>query len=191
MYKTLSTNDRMKSPEELLAEAEELESRGDEHGAIAAWRELAARRPDDPVALCRFARLAIRLSEPDEAERALRRAITVDPNLSEAYLVLGSLAQDKWDNEEAEHLLRQALSREKTKEGYSMLGVVLQRLGRNAEAEAAYREAIAIDPEFDEAYYNLGVLLRHTDPPAAERLFSRALSIDPQCARPIANSVGY
>ncbi len=126
MYKTLSTNDRMKSPEELLAEAEELESRGDEHGAIAAWRELAARRPDDPVALCRFARLAIRLSEPDEAERALRRAITVDPNLSEAYLVLGSLAQDKWDNEEAEHLLRQALSREKTKEGYYMMGAQLR-----------------------------------------------------------------
>jgi protein O-GlcNAc transferase len=167
----------MKSPEEMRAEAEELEARGDEYGALAVWRELVAHRPD-PIAFCRFARLAMKLDKRDEAESALRQAINLDASLSEAYLALGSIAINKWDNEEAEYFLRQALSREKTSSGYCMLGRILKRLGRKDEAESAYREALAIDPEFDEAYYNLGALLRTSNPTEAEKLFSKALSID-------------
>jgi tetratricopeptide (TPR) repeat protein len=186
----LSTNDRMKSPEELLAEAEELEARGNEHGALAVWRELVALRPD-ATALCRFAGLAMELNYQGDAESALRRAIKLDPSLSEAYLALGSLSMDKWDNEEADYFIRLAISREKTRAGYCMLGVTLRRLGRKDEAELAYREALTIDPEFDEANYNLGALLRESNPSEAEKLFSKALSIDPSYAPAIANLVGY
>lgn len=179
----------MKSPEELLADAEELEARGDEYGALAVWRELVAHRPD-PIALCRFARLAMKLDKRDEAESALRRAINLDPSLSETYLALGSIAMDKWNSEEAEHFVREALSRERTRAGYCMLGRILKRLGRKDEAESAYREALAIDPEFDEAYYNLGALLRTSNPAEAEKLFSKALSLDPNYA-PACRELGW
>jgi hypothetical protein len=35
-------------------------------------------------------------------------------------------------------------------------------MGRNGEAEAAFRQAVALDPDFTEAHYQLGILLRET-----------------------------
>ncbi len=171
----------MKSLEALTADAEELETSGNDRAALAVWRELMDRRPE-PTTLCRFARVAIELGNLDEAETALRRATDLDSSLSEAYLALGSLSIDKRNNEEAEQLLRLALEGNRCRAGFCLLGVVLSRQGKKNEAEAAYREALAVDPNFDEACYNLGVLLREKDPSEAERLFAKALRLDPTYA---------
>jgi tetratricopeptide (TPR) repeat protein len=171
----------MRSAKELFIEAERLEDSGDEISALRVWRELSRDYPH-PNSLCRLALLAGELGETDEAEGALRYAIKLDSSVIGAHLALGSFAVDRADYEEAEHLLRQSLRVEKTRAAYCLLGVSLSRLGRKEEAEASYRDALAVDPDFEEAYYNLGVLFRDSDPAEAEELFSKALALDPNYA---------
>jgi tetratricopeptide (TPR) repeat protein len=171
----------MKSPEELFAEAVRLEEGGCEQEAFQRWKDLFDKY-QDPHALFRFALLAKRLGEVDASKRALGLLVKLDPDFDAAYLTLASLAIRGQDYETAEHYLRKALRIEESRAGLTMLGVVLRNLGRDSEAQESYRRAIALDPQFDEAYYNLGVLLRDTAPAEAEALFARVLEIDPTCA---------
>lgn len=53
---------------------------------------------------------------------------------------------------------------------------------KDIDAEQAYRRAIHIDPKYEEAYYNLGVLLQHSRPLEAQALFRTALELDPNYA---------
>ncbi len=59
-----------------------------------------------------------------------------------------------------------------------MLGVALCALGRDSEAEECYRTAICLDSTYEEAYFNLGVLLRDDRPSQAQVLFEKALEFD-------------
>jgi len=47
------------------------------------------------------------------------------------------------------------------------------------EAEAAYRRAIRIDSKYEEAYYNLAVLVGKDRPSEAKALLRRAIELDP------------
>jgi Flp pilus assembly protein TadD len=62
------------------------------------------------------------------------------------------------------------------------LGVALRSGGKDFEAEEAYRRAIRLDPKYEEAYYNLGVLLEVERPSEAQALFRTALALDPDYA---------
>src|ERR1700690_2070592 len=70
--------------------------------------------------------------------------------------------------------------------GFSPLNVgssiARRNLGKTLEAEEAYRRAIRLDADYEEAYYNLGVLLREDRPSEAEALFRKALDLDPDYA---------
>lgn len=169
------------SPEELFDEAERLEDSGDERGALQVWRELSQVSPES-AALCRLAWLANELGEEDEAKRSLQGALALDDRLAAAYQGLGSMAIDKGAFEDAERFLRKAVDLEPTRSGYCMLGVALRGLGRNAEGQECYLRAIEIDSAFEEAYYNLGVSLRESDPAQARELFVKALQLDPNYA---------
>ena len=135
------------------AEANQLEEQGDYYAALRAWRELAEHHPD-PNILCRLAGAAREVGDIDEAEAACR----------------------------SERVLRRGLDIEKTRGGYTLLGIALMRLGKREEAQTSLLNAIKLDPKFEEAYYNLGVLLEHSDRKQAQSLFSKALELDPDYA---------
>jgi tetratricopeptide (TPR) repeat protein len=96
---------------------------------------------------------------PEEARRAYRRALTLDPNLAEAHVNLGRLYFDATDFGRAESHYRLALARDP---GYSLahfnLGILLENRGRNEEAIGAYGLALDNDPNFAHAHYNLALL---------------------------------
>lgn len=169
------------SPEELFEEADRLEDSGDERGALHVWRELSRMHPD-ASRLCRHAWLANELGEKNEAERAFQMAIELDAGLAPAYQGLGSMAIDRGGFREAVQFLSKAVQLDSTRSAYCMLGVALNGLGRDEEACESYRKAIEIDPGFEEAYYNLGVLLRSNDPVQAQALLAKALQLDPSYA---------
>jgi tetratricopeptide (TPR) repeat protein len=167
----------MEPPEELVAKAERFEEEGREHEAFQMWAILADKYRD-PDSLFHFALLAKKLGEIDQAQRALELLVKLEPRFDGAHLTLASIALGSQAYDDAERHLRKALSIEETRAGFTMLGVALRHLGRDGEAEESYRRAIELDPEFDEAYYNLGVLLRDTAPAEAESLFVKALQLD-------------
>ena len=107
----------------------------------------------------------------EEAERAYRTAIEIEPTAPEAYIALsfvltqpimgGDLA-DRYT--EAEKLARRAIELDpKNAFGYDQLGVALELGGGiSVETQTAYRQAITLEPTFALAYAHLGRLLRRT-----------------------------
>jgi tetratricopeptide (TPR) repeat protein len=107
----------------------------------------------------------------EEAERAYRTAIEIEPTAPEAYIALsfvltqpimgGDLAERYT---EAETLARRAIELDaKNAFAYDQLGVALELGGKvGQETQNAYRRAIELEPTFALAYAHLGRLLRKT-----------------------------
>lgn len=145
------------------------------------WRQLAKSNPTRNVFL-RLANITEELGLIAEAECAFKSALKIDDRSTVALISLGSLAIDRKDYEAAARYLKNACEIEEDPCGLSLLGVALRNTGKGIDAEQAYRRAIHIDPKYEEAYYNLGVLLQHSRPLEAQALFRTALELDPNYA---------
>ena len=95
---------------------------------------------------------------------------------------MGLLAIERRDFAAAEGYLQRACAVKELAVSFTLLGFVLTRQGRPLEAEEAYRQAIRFDAKYEEAYFNLGVLLRKNRSPEAQALFRKALELDPNYA---------
>jgi tetratricopeptide (TPR) repeat protein len=111
--------------------------------------------------------------------RELRRALELSPDDPRALTRLGSLLMQNGRYAEAEPMLERSLALRPTPWTCVYLGVCVAALRRQEAALAYYRQALDLDPDYEEAEYNLGCLLRFSDPSAAERHFRRAVEIDP------------
>ncbi len=107
----------------------------------------------------------------EEAERAYRTAIELEPDNSDAHIALsyvltqpivGTNLSDRYS--EAERLARRAIELDRTNPlAYDQLGVSLELNGAiGNETQRAYRQAIKLDAGFALAYAHLGRLLRRT-----------------------------
>lgn len=179
----------MPSFDSLFQRAEQLEDQEDLYGALECWRELANLEPDATV-YSRLARAAWELDLLDEAESAFGLAIDCDSSLAAAYAGLATLRMEKGDSSSAETLLEQALNYEDDASTHCLLGSVRLDLGKTEEARQSFHRALALDPQFDEAYYNLGVTYRDSDAREAEHLFRKALELDNDFA-PAHRELGY
>ncbi len=105
----------------------------------------------------------------EEAERAYRTAIEIEPTNPEAYValsfvltqpIIGANLADRYT--EAEQLARRAIKLDpKNAFAYDQLGVALELGGKiSGETPNAYRQAIKLEPRFALAYAHLGRLLR-------------------------------
>jgi len=129
-------------------------------------------------------RLQTRLALYDEAGRAYRKAVEIDPNNSWPWISLGKLFESRLHRfDEAEIAYREAIACDpKNAWACFHLGYVLQNhFHRYAEAETAYRHAITRDPTHAWAYFYLGNLLQdHFQRYAeAETSYREAVSRDP------------
>lgn len=107
----------------------------------------------------------------EEAERAYRTAIEIEPNSPEAHIalsfvltqpIIGTNLADRYT--EAEKHARRAIELDpKNPFAHDQLGVALELGGKvSEETQNAYRKAIALEPTFALAYAHLGRLLRKT-----------------------------
>lgn len=87
-----ATSDRDASrPVDFLAEAIELEKRGDYGNALTSYRLALREKPDDPQVLQNMAIAFSRTAQPEEAIRSYRRALQIDPELTGAHYGLAYL----------------------------------------------------------------------------------------------------
>jgi tetratricopeptide (TPR) repeat protein len=70
------------------------------------YEERLARRPDDPDLLIGYANVLRVPGKVEEAETALRRALSVDPTAADAYATLGQFAEERGDLATAEEMYR-------------------------------------------------------------------------------------
>ncbi len=67
---------------------------------------------------------------------------------------------------------------------YANKAMCLRQLGRIDEAEEAYRQAVRLEPDFDSAWFGLGIVARmQGQPTAAIAAFSRSIRITPDGCR--------
>lgn len=85
------TSGRSTRPTDFLAEALELESRGDYSNALTSYRLALRERPDDLRVLQNIAIAFSKTGQPEEAIRTYRRALQLDPNLAGAHYGLAFL----------------------------------------------------------------------------------------------------
>jgi tetratricopeptide (TPR) repeat protein len=116
----------------------------------------------------------------DLAEAHYRRILARAPGNAEALHVLGVIAHERGQNEEAARLIASALSQAPNFAMHQNLGNAVAALGHIDEAAASYRAAIALNPDFAAAHSNLAaMLLRQGSYEAALASANRALALMP------------
>jgi len=98
--------------------------------------------------------------ELEEAIKEYHKAISIDPNFTDAYVVLGMTLFSRGKAEEAIQQCRKAISIDPNfAHAYAVLGVILSDQGKSEEAIQQCRKAISIDPNNPDhagVYYSLG-----------------------------------
>jgi len=143
--------------------------------------ELAVALQDDAYAYCNLA-LALRRQDRDEqAIAAYRRAIELEPTLTEAHVRLSELLEPIGEYDEAAQLLHRAASLADTVSGRFYLGRALMLDGDFLGAEERLREAAALDPTNDEVFKYLGdALARQGRFAEAVAEFDHTLALNPR-----------
>lgn len=116
----------------------------------------------DPKAAAREAfeqGLGLEDRDPPAAADAYRRALELDPELSDAYVNLGRLRHESGDAKEAARLYHLALERSPDDPVLHFNLALALEDTRGAEAAMQhYERALALDPDFADAHYNLAGL---------------------------------
>src|SRR5688572_559500 len=126
------------------------------------------------------------VSRFSEGKQALERALGLHPGKKWIRLVecaMGDLFRNQGDAVLAEQWYRKAIEHgPDDAQGYIYLGAMLARLGRLGEAEEIHRRGTSCSEGcVDEAWYNLGLVLRAQERYSeAAECFERALKLDPQ-----------
>lgn len=145
---------------------------------------LAQALAEEPACAAAFellGRVAMEEGKEEEAERHLRRALEIDPDLWLCAYDLATLLRRRKAEAEAVPLLRTVVAlRPAFWCGWGDLGLALEATGDFAAAELAYRAAIAAAPREGAPHHNLGILLARVDRwGEAVEEFSAALAVEP------------
>ena len=117
----------------------------------------------------------------ESAESAYRVVLELVPDHPDALHLLGTIAHQRRDEEQAVELITRAIAqRPDTAIYHNSLGAALERLLRLSESIDHYRRAIALDPSYAEAWTNLGIALqRQSRLAGAAAAYRHALEVDP------------
>lgn len=103
--------------------------------------------------------LELESADPRAAQEAYKRAVSVDPSNSAAWINWGRLLHEQGGTREAESVYRRALSQCGPDPLLMFnLGVLLEDVGRTSAALEAYQAAIEEDPTLADCHYNLARL---------------------------------
>jgi arylsulfatase A-like enzyme/Tfp pilus assembly protein PilF len=162
-----------------------LYERGDLNGAIAAARDVVARRPDMPLALTHLAFLYNEAGDHRDAIAAITRALDLNPAAKDVAALAGAYLTEGGRAREA--VARLAPFVEEPHPDVDVLiayGVALAASGRGTEALPVFERAHSVDPANALPLIDTAtVFLSAGDSSRAEAAFTEALRIDSNAAR--------
>jgi serine/threonine-protein kinase len=122
--------------------------------ALRCWPQFAAAQNNLGLALRDSGRPI------QEAMKAWRKAIALDPTIGQPHFNLGDAFQQEGRLDEAIDAYRKAVALRGDVPGFHMaLGATLARKGLLNEAADAFRQAVHLQPDYAEAHSNLGMAL--------------------------------
>lgn len=124
------------------------------------------------------------------ARASAERSLALDPGLSIAHAVLGTVANfHDWDFAAAEqHYQRALTSNPADARARSQRAWLLMRLGRSEEALTEARRSVELDPLSMPAYNNLGVMYSYAgQPQRSVDALQAALALAPEAGAPAGN----
>jgi tetratricopeptide (TPR) repeat protein len=140
----------------LESEANFLESVGDAKGAAGAYHKITELLPHDFYSALQLGRLLGENGNVTDAEKFLRRAIEIRPNLPDGWYELGHVLADQQKFSEALESYDRALKFRPNDANYlAYKAKVLMKLHRRDEAVALFQRAVQLRPNFWEAHFEL------------------------------------
>ena len=117
----------------------------------------------------------------DAAEAICQRVLQDNPRDAETLHLLGLIALQRGEPNEAARLIGEAVALAPREAKYRInLGAVLNQAGRSEEALATVRHVVALHPDYPEAHNNLGsALVRLGQCEAALASYDRAIALRP------------
>lgn len=118
----------------------------------------------------------------DQAERAYKKALSLDPTLSNALTNLGNLAYRRDRLKDAERYYRRALQCDPEQpEALYNLGFLCFERDEVDVAVTLFRDALKSDPSFADAHFNLAMALEERgEPQRARPHWKRYLDLEPE-----------
>ncbi|MCB1164683.1 MAG: tetratricopeptide repeat protein [Leptospiraceae bacterium] len=150
--------------------------------AIQSFQSALDAGGDDSRVFRGLARAFQQLEQPGMAEKALRKALLINPQDTESMLDLGDLQTSQGDLLSAVDSYRAAVQMSPgnatTADALDRLGRVYARLERYEDATQAYYQALKIDPQKSELYLGLGQALeRAGKPEEAINIWKKAIQM--------------
>jgi arylsulfatase A-like enzyme/Flp pilus assembly protein TadD len=153
--------------------------------AIAAYRQVIARRPDMMLAYRRLAYIQYEAGATGEAIATLREALARNGPDLEAEIRLGTYLAETGRPDQALPILEKVTAADpENTEGANALGIAYARSGRVADAQRVFTAILGKDPINAFALENLGAVhMQRGDLPAAREAFERAVKVSPRSSR--------
>ena len=169
----------------LMLEGLELQRQRRTADAVAAFRQIIARRPDMTVTYRRMASAQWEAGQTSEAIATLRESMAKNGREVEAELRLGTYLAESGRAEEAVGILERVTRADpRNGEALNALGIGYARAGQASTALHTFERALEADPRDVFAHENIGtVYLQQNDWQAARASFARALQLDPRSSR--------
>ena len=169
----------------LMMDGIQLHRDGRTDEAIAAYRQVLARRPDMGLAYRRLAYLLWEQGHVTEAIATLRRALAANGPDVDIDVRLGTYLAETGDLAEAIPMLERAVQADpQNTDGLNGLGIAYAHAGRDADALKTFNRILEQNPRDAFALENIGTAyLQRGDLPAARDAFTRALASDPRSSR--------
>ncbi|MEQ1518254.1 MAG: tetratricopeptide repeat protein [Usitatibacteraceae bacterium] len=139
-----------------LAEARAMLQGGHDAAALRTLLEITSKTPADADAFRLLAMAFVRAQKFADAQRAMQRALALQPQNAEFHLTAANIEQDLGRLDAAVGLLRQAILLQPSfAQAYNNLGILLSDQGKIEEASKAFSEAIRLNPRYARAHANL------------------------------------
>lgn len=133
--------------------------------ALDLLEETATLDPENAGLRNFYGQLLFLTGDLEGAERELRKALVIDPNLTDAHNNLGAVYDRQGRKSEAETEFREVLA-DRTyptpEKAYLNLGILYDGQGRSQDAIAELRRAVEINPRFHQGHYELAGMLERS-----------------------------
>ena len=159
--------------------------------AAAAFEQVTASKPNDPVAYYNLGTLYLESNEPARARRYLERAVKLRPGYAEAWNNLGMVsAQEGHEDQAIEDFKESLLFRPDYTTALVNLGNLLRHKGDVEEAQRLFERALEALPNSPDANYSMGMLYaRQNQLTEAAKYLERAAELRPDSPE-ILNNLG-